>query len=120
MCSEAAMTQSSKDTLPTAGMSAGGCLVRLGWMLFGGVLMVFSVLGILRHEGFLSIADAVFWAGMAACIVLRYVDIKHFHGHTGSGEPSTMAHWRRYTLMLLVLGAAAWGVAHALSYYYVM
>lgn len=113
------MTRSDRDTLPTTGVRAGGCLVRLGWMLFGSLILLFSAIGIIYHEGgFLSVADGIFWAALAACIVLRHTDIKHLKGHTASGEPATMVHWRRYALMLLVLGAAVWGVAHGISYFY--
>jgi hypothetical protein len=81
-CSEAAMTGSGKDTPPTTSLGAYGCLVRLGWMFLGSVIVMFSAVGIVRHEGFLSLADGVFRAALAACIVLRYVDIKYLRGHT--------------------------------------
>jgi len=112
------MTRSGKDTPPTTGIGAGGCLVRLGWILFGSVILLFSAIGIIRHEGFLSVADGVFWAALAACIVLRYIDIRYLKGHTAGGDPATMVHWRRYALMLLGLGAAGWGVAHSISWFY--
>jgi hypothetical protein len=112
------MTRSDKGTPPTTGMGAGGCLVRLGWMLFGSAILLFSAIGIIRHEGFLSIADGAFWAALAACIALRYVDVKYLHGHTAAGEPATMAHWRRYVLTMLGLGAAVWGIAHGISCFY--
>ena len=112
------MTRSDKDISPTGGMGAGGCLVRLGWMLFGSAILLFSAIGIIQHEGFLSVADGAFWAALAACIVLRYIDIKYFKGHAASGQPATMVHWRRYALTLLILGAAVWGAAHGISWFY--
>jgi hypothetical protein len=100
-------------------MGAGGCLVRLGWMFLGSAILLYSAVGIIRHEGeFLSVADAVFWAALVGCIVLRYVDIKYLHGHTAAGDPATMTHWRRYVLTLLGVGAAVWGVAHGISHFY--
>jgi len=110
------MSKPEKDTPSSPGMGAGGCLVRLGWMLFGSAILLLSAVAIVRHQGFLSVADGVFWAAVAACVGLRYVDVSHMHGRTAAGEPSTLVHWRRYTIRLVVVGAVVWGVAHGVSY----
>jgi len=94
------------------------CLVRMGRMLFGTAIVLFSAIGMIRHQGFLSVADGVFRAALAACIVLRYIDIRYLKGHTAGGDPATMVHGRRYALMRLVLGAAVWGLTHGISYFY--
>lgn len=86
--------------------------MRLGWMLFGTVALIISTMFIVHAQGRISTADAVFWAVVAACIVLRYVDIAYMNGMTVSGEPATAAHWRRYTVWMLVGSAAVWGAAH--------
>lgn len=110
------MKAPEKEVPSVTGMGAGGCLVRLGWMLFGSAVLLFSAVAIVRHEGFLSVADGIFWAAVAACIGLRYFDVTRMHGCTASGAPSTIVHWRRYTLALLVASAAVWGLAHTVSY----
>jgi hypothetical protein len=112
------MSKFEKDAPSSPGMGFGGCLVRLGWMLFGSVILLFSAVVIARHQGFLSVADGVFWAAIAACVGLRYFDVSRMHGQTASGEPSTLAHWRQYTIRLVAVGAIVWGVAHGISYLY--
>lgn len=91
-----------------------GCLVRLHWMAFGNAVVIFSLLLIVRNRaGFLSVLDAVFWAAVASMLIMRYVDIRHLHGCTTTGEPASMADWRRYALVLALVSAVAWLLAHA-------
>jgi len=93
-----------------------GCLVRLCWMAFGNCVLVYSALFILQNSrSFLSAADAVFWAVLAAVIAVRYVDIKRFHGQTVTCEPATMAHWRRYVMFMLGISFVIWSLAHVMA-----
>lgn len=94
--------------------TAGGCLLRLTWFFLGNLVLLFSFIGMLQHRGsFLSAWDAVFWAGVAVLIPVRYLDIARFHGETVSGQPATLAHWRRYAILLPLAAALAWAAAHA-------
>ncbi len=97
--------------------SLGGCLVRIAWMFLGiGALFVLAVFIAQRPRAALSGFDAAYWAVVAAVIGLRYVDIRALHGQTAGSEPATMAHWRRYAIVVLVAGLAAWGLAHGIAY----
>jgi len=98
-------------------LGASGCLVRLGWMLLGNAILAFSTIGILRHtESFLSVADAFYAGAIVAMIGLRYVDIRWLNGQTAAAEPATIAHWRRYALILGSAGFAGWGLAHTIAH----
>ena len=103
------------DSPPTE-VGAGGCLVRLGWMIWGTAALLMTVVFIVKQAGAFSIADAVFWSIVAVCIGLRYVDIRYLNGQTASGEPATFTHWWRYSLLLGAVALALWGVAHVIGY----
>jgi hypothetical protein len=45
-------------------------------------------------------------------IAARRVDITRWQGTTASGEPATLAHWRRYAATVVLVAAAACVVAH--------
>lgn len=37
------------------------------------------------------------------CLVgVRYIDIKYFMGETMNGQRTSLSHWRRYTIRLLI------------------
>jgi hypothetical protein len=112
------MSKTLKDTPTPPGLGAGGCLVRLGWMMAGNVALLFALAAIVQRRGALSPADIVFWAIAASCIGLRYLDIRRFNGLTVTSEPATMAHWRRYVVFMVAVSAATWGAAHALAFYF--
>lgn len=59
--------------------------------------------------------DAVVAVTTALMIAARRVDIVQHHGRTAGDEPATLADWRRYTVLLLVVTAAAWSVAHVIA-----
>jgi hypothetical protein len=96
---------------------AGGCFVRLGWMLIGNAILVLCTLSIAKRGGsFLSWADAVFWGTVAAVVWLRYMDICRLGGETVFGQPAGMDHWRRYALGLPAAALVAWSIAHAVAW----
>jgi hypothetical protein len=49
-------------------------------------------------------------------IIVRFLDIKFLDGQTATGEPATLAHWRRYAVLLIVISAIIWSAAHAVVY----
>jgi hypothetical protein len=61
-------------------------------------------------------ADVVFWSAAAALVLARYLDIKFYSGSTATGQPASMAHWRKYAVVLLICLAAVWTLAHAAIY----
>ena len=100
---------------PPTGLS--GCLVNLGWMLYGNAILLFTAASISKHKGFfLSLADAIFWATVVACIVFRYISIARMNGYTLSGERATLKHWRRYTVIFSLVALALWAGAHTIAY----
>lgn len=95
-----------------------GCLIRLYWMGLGNAVLFFSAILIAqRREDFLSELDAVYGSAVFSLVMFRYIDIKYFKGNTSTGEPATMAHWKRYMRAMLVLALFAWGMVHWVSYY---
>lgn len=102
--------QKDQQETPTNGI---GCLVRLYWMAFGNALFLFLLLGIFdKRAAFGSWLDAFYWLAVAAIILVRYADVRFFHGLTGEGKPATMRDWRRYSLIIAGVAGAAWLLCH--------
>lgn len=94
-----------------------GILLRLFWVAAGNLVLVMSSVSILQHKGTaFRVADVVFWITVPALVLARYLDIRLCDGQTAMGAPATMTHWRRYSLMLVVICAAAWGLCHTADY----
>lgn len=83
-------------------------------MAFGNIALVMAALWIYKSAGW-SIADFAFWLIVSLLIGARYIDIVRYKGTTIQGEPATMAHFKRYVLIVLMAGAAVWAVARALG-----
>lgn len=95
-----------------------GCLLRLFWMLVGNAIVYGSLAMIaMNGEPFPSPLDAVAWVTVALIVLARRVDITRHAGTTASGEPATLAHWRRYAVIVVLVAAAATIVAHAIAGY---
>ena len=98
--------------------SPAGCLLRLFWMMIGNVLLLFCAYGIIQHRSsVLSIADALYWAIVGSLLATRYVDIRYFHGTTGDGDPASLADWRRYTVLVVLVAVGLWLVARATAHF---
>jgi hypothetical protein len=101
---------------PDPQQHVSGCLMRVAWLLVGNLLLIFSAIFISKHRGaFFSAADAVFWVIVLALMGARYFDITRFKGQTAAGQPASMAHWRRYATLLVVLSFCLWGLAHGMA-----
>ena len=109
------MATPQKEVLPNQD-AASGCLVRLVWMLLGNLVLVISALSISHRAASFSGADVVFWVTVVAVIWLRYIDITRLHGQTATGTPATMAHWRRYSMLMAAGAFALWIIAHAYAW----
>jgi hypothetical protein len=85
-------------------------------MLVGNAI-VYASLAVIAMEGaaFPSALDGVVWVTVALTILARRVDITRWSGKTASGEPATLAHWRRYALTVILVTAAASAIAHAIG-----
>jgi len=90
-----------------------GMGARLWWMFLGDVLLAFCAIFIFRNGGvFFQTADWVFWIVLATLVLIRYVDIRFLGGCTGTGEPASMTHWIRYSIILTLCATAVWVLAH--------
>lgn len=98
-----------------ANTSLAGCLVPAFWMLGGnGILAVCAVAIASRGIGIFGFVDVLFWFTVGCLVAVRYADIRYLGGRTAEGTPATMAHWRRYALVLTVASTAVWLTAHAI------
>lgn len=92
-----------------------GCLLRLFWMGLGNGALILLALRILESNGRISPTDAVYWLLVALLVAARYLDIRHFAGTDGYGEPCTLHDWRRYTLHVVTLSGVIWSVTHLIA-----
>ena len=91
-----------------------GCFPKIFWMMMGPLGLVLAALSVFRSAGW-TIADAVAWLLIGLLIGARYIDVVRFKGQTINDQPATMAHFRRYALLVLSAGTALWAVARALG-----
>ncbi|GAB6165312.1 hypothetical protein JCM19992_13120 [Thermostilla marina] len=92
--------------------SAGGCLVRLYWMVVGYLIAVICGVSIINHHGSFSVVDVVYWAAVAGIIVARYVDVVKFQGTRTDGKPATLADWKRHAAINVAVAIVGWAVIH--------
>ncbi len=106
----------TESVSPSSMDSVSGCLVRLGWMLFGNIALFLLAAFIAQNtQTAFSTFDLAYWAVAAAAIAARYWDIRSFKGQTVTSQPATMAHWRRYVVFLVVGSLVVWGAAHGIA-----
>ena len=95
-----------------------GCLLRLFWMVIGNAILLFCAYGIIQHRSsLLGIADVFYWGIVGSLLATRYVDIRYFHGTTSDGDPASLADWRRYTVVVVLITTGLWLVAHAIAHF---
>ena len=89
-------------------------LARPFWMFLGNFALMICAANVLMGEGGSTrISDIIFWCAVAAMLAVRFLDIKFLDGQTATGEPATLAHWRKYAVLLIIFSAVLWSVAHA-------
>ena len=118
-----AVTASESETSASGGShrqapaSGGHPFLRVWWMAVGNAVFLFSALYLaMAGRGWrLSVLDIVFWAAVVSLLFARFLDVSWYRGATSTGEPATMAHWRRYAVRLLVISVALWVGAHFVS-----
>ncbi|OGV66422.1 MAG: hypothetical protein A3K19_27790 [Lentisphaerae bacterium RIFOXYB12_FULL_65_16] len=96
-----------------------GLFLRMFWMIAAYPLLFFLATGIYRKGPWaFSALDIAYVLVVALLLAARFVDIRSYRGLTSEGEPATMAHWRRFSLMTCIAGLLLWlaarGVALAL------
>ncbi len=93
-----------KPQVSTESESSRGCLsalVRLTW-IFGVIFLVFSAVFIAQRKGGL-LADLGLFALAILIILVRFIDIKYLKGETMDNRPATLANWRRYAFVVLIV-----------------
>jgi hypothetical protein len=92
--------------------SVAGCLVPAFWMLAGNGILAICALAMIGKGFAVGLLDAFYWLTVCGLIGARYADIRYLGGRTAEGAPATMAHWRRYTVIVVVVSAVLWGAIH--------
>lgn len=96
--------------------SGAGFLLRLFWMAFGNLLLLYLAGSIMRDSVWaLSSRDLAYWLTVVALVVARYVDVARYEGLTISSEPATQAHVRRYAVGLFVIAMFVWAGAQSIK-----
>ncbi len=92
-------------------------LARPFWMFLGNFILMICAANILVGESSSTrTSDIILWSAVAAMIIVRFLDIKFLDGLTATGAPASIAHWRRYAIVLVLCSAAIWAVAHTAAH----
>jgi hypothetical protein len=89
-----------------------GCLIPTFWMLVGNGILALCAVAIAAGTAVFGATDLLYWLTVVCLLGARYADIRYLGGKTADGEPATMAHWRRYAVILGAVSVAIWIVAH--------
>ena len=113
---EATMTLQDKK-LPERSEEGLGCmpaLTRLFWIFGGTVTLIYCLIYIILGKATLAVY-IIYILATISLVVVRFVDIKYFKGEKMNGEPASLSHWRRYTLLLLIFAGILFIVAKTLA-----
>jgi hypothetical protein len=95
---------------------AAGGFARLYWMMLGNVAVLMTALAIARMPtwtiGWRDVLYALFVVGLVA---VRWFDVTKLEGRTADGAPATLSDWRRFSMVVAALGAAAWIYAQSVE-----
>lgn len=99
------------------GKSVGGCVVWLGWMAAGNLVLMTLVIFVMREGRWtLTGKDAIFWGVVAAVLVLRYIDLTRFGGRQVDGSPAPPGLFKLYALRFVGTWLALWAIAHSTQF----
>lgn len=96
------MTVQNKN-LPGQSEEWPGCLpalTRLFWLFGGTITLTYCWIYMILGKATLAIY-LIYIVTTISLIVVRFVDIKFFKGERMNGEPASLNHWLRYSLLLL-------------------
>jgi hypothetical protein len=79
-------------------------------MAFGNFALVIALM-LVAKGGSPAVVDAAVVVIVVGLVGVRYLDITRCHGTTADGKPATLAHWRRYTTLLVTVSFLFWAVA---------
>jgi len=101
------------DSPPVETGAGQGCLpmvARLFWMV-GGNIALLACAGLMAQGADRGLVDGLYFAAAAAMIGVRYLDITRFQGQTSDGQPASLADFRRYAALMVVVAAGVYALA---------
>jgi hypothetical protein len=107
------MTNHEHDFNPQTQSDPVGCLgalVRLMWTAIGNVVLFACAISVAKGSAPV-VADVIYFTVAVGLIAVRYIDITKFKGTTSRGMPATLAHWRRYAVLLAIISTVIWVLA---------
>lgn len=107
------ISQNSQENEPTKFLPF---FIRLFWMFFGNVALIFFVISITLRKTSI-IVDVAFWLMVIVLVSIRYVDIRWFKGQTSEAEPATLKDWRQYSILLLLASGGLYALARLLAHF---
>lgn len=95
---------------------AAGGFARLYWMMLGNAAALMTALAIARMPTWtISWRDVLYGVFVGGLVGVRWFDITRLAGRTADGTPATMSDWRRFSLVVLAVGGAAWFYAQSVE-----
>jgi hypothetical protein len=87
--------------------------LRLYWMMIGHIVIAgLGCIIIFYHQDFSGLLlNLLYFGAVLLNIAVRYIDIRYYKGQTAEAEPATMAHWRRFSLLVICYSIPLWVVA---------
>jgi uncharacterized membrane protein YhaH (DUF805 family) len=87
----------------------GGLIMRMYWLILGHIAVVVLGVAIFMHRIHDQLLyNLLYLVAVVLCSAARFIDIKYYKGLTSDGDPSTMAHWRRYSLFVAAYAVPLW------------
>jgi hypothetical protein len=94
----------------------GSLIARMYWLVIGHITVLLLGIAIYTNQlHYQLIFNILYVIAAVLCPVARFVDIKYYKGTTTEGEPSTMAHWRRYSIFVAAYAAPLWIAVQVIS-----
>lgn len=99
------------------GQSVGGCVVWLGWMAAGNLVLLTLLIFVMREGRWtLTGKDAFFWGVVATVLALRYIDLTRLGGKQVDGSPAPPGMFKLYTLRFVGTWLVLWALAHSTQF----
>lgn len=101
------------QTNSTSGIAPVG---RMFWMLIGPALLFVLGFGIaLGERGWFTLKDIVFLVVLVGMILGRLAEFRGGDPRTAAGEAATQAHFRRYSVIVILGGLGVWTGANLIA-----
>lgn len=90
-----------------------GLLARLVWVILGPMALLLLAAGIVTQgSGWLTWLDAAFLIVLGLMMLCRGLDQRSGASTTLTGEPATAEQYRRYVMILPIVGVVVWAGAN--------